>query len=672
MRIKTLTICAALAIAAAAAAYGAESDVSGNITLGGRLVAGENQSAKFREYRDLDDGIFGSFLLNTYKDGYFLSLKGENVGLTDEHVGLDDQSYKLKGGKFGSFKYSLFYDETPHNLSFHNRTFFTGVGTNNLTGVFNANPDTWASRFDYTIQRRDYGGGIELSLNTPFYFSAKFVEQDAKGLKPLGATTAATGGPFYEMPEPVDYKTNNLFFDTGYRSTNLVASLDGMLSTFRNKNDYLTWQDPTPPNGVNSLPPDNDYWKVGGQAAIKLPLSSTLALRGSFAKLESEPNLLTTDKYKGDVTYTSTSAALTSNPIKPLDTKIFLSYLRKDNASNTFTFGGAETEVFHYKKLNGGLDIGYRLPLDTRANTGYEYLKVDRNRQDATTTEDHIVYAQLKNDYFDMVTAKVRYQYLNRGAEFDKGTVGTGTNTATLGRFERRFDATDKTQHAVKAGVDLTPMEHLEFGIEYAYKVDDYDVDRTKLGRALVKRHEVLFDAAYELPGVFKVSGYFDYEKMKDESNHRYFQSGGVGANPDPGSGVNVATSYNWTATLNDENIGYGAAVEVPIIKDRLDFIASWDYAEADGAVEFVTFGPSLQDIPAYDDYVKKTLNAKAVYKMTRALTLTAGYLYENYEYIDQELQNYQFVLGTNAFSGAYADHDYEAHVGYLMATYRF
>lgn len=668
MRSHTLTICAALAIWGAATAYGAETAVSGDVSLGGRLVAGENQSAKFREYRDLDDGVFGSFMVELYKEGCFINLKGENVGLTDEHVGLDDQSYKLKGGKFESFKYSLFYDEIPHNLSFHNRTFFTGVGSNNLVGTFSASPNAWPSRFDYAIQRRNYGGGIELSLNTPFYFSAKVIQQDTKGLKPLGATTAATTGPFYEMPEPVDYRTFNTFLETGYRTNKLILSLDGMLSIFNNKNDYLSWS-----GRSNSLPPDNGYWKIGGQAAIKLPLKSTLAVRASHAQLENEPNLITTDTFKGDVTYTSASAALSSNPIKPLDTKIFFNYLRKDNDSNTFTFAGAQTEVFHYKKLNGGLDIGYRLPLGTKANTGYEYMKVDRVRQDASTTEDHIVYAQLKNDYLDMVSAKVRYQYLNRGAEFDKWAVGTGSDTATLGRFERRFDVTDKTQHAVKAGVELTPLEHLEMGIEYAYKIDDYDVDQTKLGRTLLKRHEVLFDAAYELPGVFKVSGYFDYEKVKDESNHRYFQTGG---NPDPSSGTTISgttyTSYNWSATLNDENIGYGAAVEVPIVKDKLDFLTSWDYARADGKVVFRPSGPALVFIDHYDDYVKKTLNAKFICKLTRELKLTAGYLYENYEYVDQEFDGYQFVLGTNAFSGAYADHDYEAHVGYLMASYRF
>ncbi len=41
-------------------------------------------------------------------------------------MGYDTQSYRLDGGMWGKFKFDLFYDEIPHNLTFDARTFLFG------------------------------------------------------------------------------------------------------------------------------------------------------------------------------------------------------------------------------------------------------------------------------------------------------------------------------------------------------------------------------------------------------------------------------------------------------------------------------------------------------------------------------------------------------------------
>ena len=102
-----------------------EADVSGSVELGIRGVNDVDNSAKFQEYRDLEDGVYGNIFLNYFKSSYFFDVEGINIGQ-------DDQSYLFEGGSYGTFKYSLFYDEIPHNLSFDAKTFYSGIGGTTL------------------------------------------------------------------------------------------------------------------------------------------------------------------------------------------------------------------------------------------------------------------------------------------------------------------------------------------------------------------------------------------------------------------------------------------------------------------------------------------------------------------------------------------------------------
>lgn len=691
MKIKWLTpIVAGLLAASSGMSYGESAQLSGSVDLGGRFLKNNDNSAKFFEYRDLHDGMFGDFKLELDKGSYYLNLIGNNVGISDKHVGLDDQSFSLKGGKYESFKYSLYYDEIPHNLSFGAKTFMTGVGTNRLTftgAAPSTNPANWTSQFDYGINRRDYGASVEISLNTPFYFTAKVNELDVKGKAPLGGSTAINGSPvgFVELPAPIDFQTKNLYLETGYRTKDVVVSIDGTVSKFENHNDYLTWQNP---NGLgmvnNSIAPDNNYWRLGGQASVRLPLESRLAVKGSVAKLQNNIELLPVNGirnvFNGDLTYTTASAALSSNPIKPLDFKVYYNYLKKDNESSQIDFGtvGGPNDIFHYEKQNAGLDVGYKLPFKTKAQAGYEFLNVNRSRSDASSTTDNVIYVQLKNDALDAIGAKVRYQYLTRSSDFDAGenTNLTG-NPGYFQRFLRRYDATDKKQNAVKLSIDSNPLNHLDLGFEYAFKQNDYDKSRFKRTGDL--RHEFLVDASYTLPEVVKFTGYFDYEAVQVDTAHRYFPGTAAGQ-PNPDVAPNATNGYNWTSKLRDDNYAYGISAEVPVIKNKLDFIASWGYEKADGQVDFASQNDvkGLTHIPNYDDYTKKSINAKAVYKFTKDLNLTAGYAYEKYEYNDAEYNNYLYYVPgatvgkSNFLSGAYNDHNYEANLFYLTAAYKF
>ena len=135
-----------------------------------------------------------------------------------------------------------------------------------------------------------------------------------------------------------------------------------------------------------------------------------------------------------------------------------------------------------------------------------------------------------------------------------------------------------------------------------------------------------------------------------------------------------VQSSSVYTQKINDDFWTYGLAANVSAT-DKLSFNLSWQYQESDGEVNFgnnVT-GTPLEDIKHSDDYTKKQLAAKAIYAIDPKLKMTLGYLYEKFEYQDANYQNYTNVVDSAFYySGLYANPDYEANVGYLMASYGF
>lgn len=715
--VSLMTVLLALTAAPAPAE---EAQVSGSVEVGLRAVDQKGSGAKFLEYRDLDDGTFSDVSLEAYKGDRYLDLSGENLGL-------DDQSYLLRGGRFGDYKYAFHYELIPHNLSFGARSIYSNVGSADLTYAATDRPkDTDAAytpaiptepalwtAFDYGIERKNYGGEVEFSFATPFFLRLKAERTETDGVKPLGAAsgvvadfTGAQFSPFgniVEMPEPVDYKTSDLTLETGYRTREMTLTLAALLSTFENANDYLSWRNPYVTteelSEINGLAPDNDYYKVSARLTKRLPLHSLLAVQASRSKLESEFDLLSTsatdnhpdfsgnspvysetalglnrDRFEGDITYTTASVALSSRPTKKLDTRVHYSYLDKDNDSDVVVFsdgaGSVHNHIFEYDKQSAGVDLGYKLTASTKASAGYEFKTVDREREDAESTRDHRFFVQLKNSSLDWLTAKAKYQRLERSSDFEKGDAGTDpTDSNYVNRFVRRYDATDKSQDTISLALEFYPAGNLDLGLEYAYKLDDYD--ETELGRTEDERHELYLDAAWQLPGSIRLGGFVGYEKSSTSSDSRNFV-----ASADPGAGT-VGGDYNWSQELESDYYAYGVTAEVPLVTDKLDLLASWRYGKSDGENSFASEGATLlENIDKSDDYSRQTLEAKAIYRFSEQLRFALGCLYEKYRYSDAQYDGYSAynsgVFNSHYLSGAYADSDYEASVGYLTASYTF
>jgi MtrB/PioB family decaheme-associated outer membrane protein len=648
------------------------------------VTGGEGGKAKFTEYRDLEQGFsaFGRARLNFDSEKYFLNFQGGDFAY-------DTQFYGIEGGMWGKFKFDLFYDEIPHNITFDGRTFFQGAGSHNLTGTPNTNFSSW-NTFDYSIERRQYGGGFKTPMLKPFYLDVSIQREERDGIKPASIAPGSPGGIVVELPEPVDYTTNNLKVEGGYGKNPLFLSLGFLFSDFNDSNDKLNFTHPQAPFPIDTLtlPPDNRYYKGYFRGGAKLPLSSKFNVNAGYSSARSDANLLNSfvnggvinpvtlskPDFDGRIDTQNYSFVLTSNPLRFLNGKIFYNYFKRDNKNDVIVQNAEFNRPFDYRKNAAGIDLGLRLPENVYLSGGYKYIKTDRNLKGAEPTEelippdneDNIFSVDLRWDGLDFMALRAGYERLDRGADF------TGPVP-----FNRRSAYASFDRDTYRASVDLYPIENLDLGFGYLYKITDYD---EIFGLKKDKRHEFETSADYLIGKIAKLYGFFNYEWIKFIQDVQ---------NPSP-----LAA---FSEDQKEKTYGGGIGTEIYAIPQKLIFMFQFDYVKSNGNVDF-TLDPSLFvagtglgpgsganndniDITNLDDYTKYALKFKAAYYFTKSVIVSAGYVYERFKYNDAQLDNYLFVnpaggpvTGGNAgyLTGAYKDQSYKAHVVLGGVTYRF
>ena len=675
--------------------FAEESEFKGEITLTGVFRDINGDEAKFKEYNDLRNGAYGRLRLNYDTEKYFMDFKADDIAY-------DTQNYRLGAGMWGKLRANIYYNEFPHNFTLGSRSFYQGIGGNYLTypgAAPNLNVSTW-DEFDYSIERKNYGGGLKLEMLKPFYFNVSASREEREGLYPIGVSLLSPGGPALEqLPMPIDYTTTNIKLEGGYAKKPFFFSLSYFYSQFQNDNNMLFFRNPSAAPGVTTpdiftLPPDNHYFKLAFKGAMKLPMNSKFSTNLAFSRAKSEADLinyyinnagavtlltLSDPKFRGKIDTQNYNFVLNSNPISFLDGKAFYKHYKTSNKSDeiittdlTATPPTVVNELFDYKKDAVGAELGFRLPAKLYFNAFYHYIITKRDREDIPENRDNLYSVELRWNGLDFMVPKVGYERLHRRAKFE-GSIDPND----IEFWVRRFDAAAKIKDTYKASLDISPLENLNFSVVYKHKKTDYE--NTILGLIDEKSDLINIDGDFAIGKFVKLFGYFGYERINSNQVQRQFTTAA-----DPRTAP-TATNFNWDAKQKEKEYDYGTGAEIYVIPKKLTLVLQHDYVRSNGFVDYTVFralnpGETQDniDIPNWDDYRLQSYMIKVVYNVVKGLSLTVGYAYERFKYNDAQYEGYLYTIGpfptgsSAALTGAYSKPSYSTNLVFLGATYKF
>jgi len=676
-----------------------EGKVSGEISATGRLTSVSGNEAKFNEYRDLQDGVYGGIKLKYDSEKYHTDFDARDMGY-------DTQRYTLEGGKWGDVKFNLNYDEIPHRFTEDAKSFYSGSGSSHLrysTPQPNRDTSSWDT-FNYSLKRKNSGAGFKLDALKPFFFDVSAAREEKTGIYPLGAAGSSPGGIAIELPAPISYRTDSLKLAAGYSRSPLFLSLSYFYSDFNNDHLNLHFRNPDSAaeasDDATTLPPENRYYKINLAGGIRLPMNSKLDINLSTASAKSDGTLLTlaeltnvtlSDRtFKGKIDSQNYAASLTSRPVSFLDARFFLKYYERENKSEeiqvttTETVNGTPTsttvsnDLFDYRTAKFGTELGFRLPAKFYLNTSYSHEKIDRKRDDIPKNRDDLYGIELRWTGLEFMTARIGYERLNRRAEFDTPEDGR----SDIEYYLRRFDAAEQHRDSYKASLDFFPTENLNFSLGYRHRETDYP--DTTLGLTGDRRDEFTIDADYLIMKRVKLFAFFDYERIKRNQFQRQMSQATSPVDPDLAP---TTTAFNWKASQKDETYSYSLGADIFLIPDKLTLRLQHSYVESNGSVDYTYLlgGNPLPtgrtqdniDLDDWDDYRLRSYLVKLTYHATKAWSIVAGYAYEKYSYEDDQYKGYTYVpatAGTNGayLTGAYKDTSYKSHTGFLTLSYRF
>lgn len=459
----------------------------GDVTISGEAEVGalprhkSGKDAKFEEYRDLPESVVVPHLqlmIGGKKEDFYLELDSSKIGL-------DDQNYRLRFGRYGLLDIEVEWDQIPH--LFNLDTARTPYARDGGGGIFTlaSKPATTAG-----TSVRDWVNGnaapVDLKLlygigrlklrytPTPGWtFSGGYWSQNVSGKRAFGAYFGPSPGSYNitELTEPIDYQTHNIELGGEYAGNGWSLGLKYAASLFHNNASTLVWDNPLNLTGVGSactdsatysnalgtgpcrgridLYPSNQAHTFTLSGTSKLPLKSHFLGTVSYGfRRQNDPFLpftinsavtqpaISSGSLEGDVRPLMINATLVNRYFDRVDLKAYYRFYDFDNRSKRVSLPqgiiindqgtaqdpGLVTFPYSYSKQNIGLDAGYNFTRWLSAKLGYGWERMHREQREVLNADEHSLGPTFDIKPNSWVLIRASYKHFWRSApDYDAG-----------------------------------------------------------------------------------------------------------------------------------------------------------------------------------------------------------------------------------------------------------
>ena len=670
-------------------------------------VDDKSKSAQFETYRDRTSPVAADFSFEAEK-ARRLYFKGQAAG-----VGRDDPSLAASAGRYGKYDIDFSYDRLLHRYAEGVRTLYSGVGSGSLTlddGLQSALQATTdpaaqatllnsaiasAATGDPEVYRDRFKMGLILTAFDPLNIKIELGHELRQGTRPFAG--AFSNSRMVELFEPIDYQTTEMKISAEYARAPLYLNFAYRYSQFSNGTNTLTFDNPlqavdavgSAAAGRIDLAPDNRYHNLSFSGALsKLPWDSQITANAALgwmlqndalAPLTSNTALaapaLPAANADAKVNTALYHLRLTSRPWSFTRLKADLRYYDYDNQTESIDLTGGyvdsdavvvatpiRNQPTSYTKTRAGLALGFDLPAHSNIGLDYRFERTDRQNREVARQDDDVIKASLDSRALEWLALHASYERTDRriGAYNYNAYLQSGYDISELPQM-RKYDQADMVRDRYHLQATVYPTQALALTGALTYGIDDYQDSPYGL---LEDKHAIFsFDSDYAVSDRLSLNLNYTYEKYQNTQRSR---ENGLGSD------------FDWSARGEDRIDTFGGGMTLALIPQRLDLQLNYAYSQVDGRTAFRSPAGSFADCTAVDDTTLHTLNTKLMYHLSTNLVLTLGYLWEKFDYEDENTLGFAYVPTDAAgnYQGALLagalPRDYDVQVVYTQLTFRY
>lgn len=367
----------------------------------------------------------------------------------------------------------------------------------NLQSPYNRNLEKTETQQTWSInqQRERLTLSAQKVFDQHWRLNVQVTREEKAGRRLQGYGLWTGGGTGFEIPAPINQRTDQFDISAEYAGKKLQAKLGYHLSQFSQLDDQSFRVDNQNNNDRMhlSLPPDNQYHQLTGSMAYAFTNNT---------RFSSELNLgraTQNEAFIADPAYTQALAILGSSLDGQLDTtrltlrgthriapstQLRATYRYDDRKNNTATYDGLRSELNQLRDTRApdltrhtlDADANIRLPGRSTLNIGSRFEDTTRNADaDRKQTQQSTFRARLRTAVTNNLNTGLK---VTRGIQIGSNYNDTVTqNNEALRKYH--LASIDKTQ--ITANATWNALEQLALGVEVTYRLDDYTLSEIGL-----------------------------------------------------------------------------------------------------------------------------------------------------------------------------------------------